>query len=97
MTLKFQVLEFPQLPNEYGMQFTGKAFSDVALLLMIWTFSILNCFVLIFFSYRCDSIDKLKAKLPNLESEISDPAKYRQFYHFTFNYAKNAGQKGLGK
>ena len=56
-----------------------------------------NCFVFIFFSYRCDSIDKLKAKLPNLESEISDPAKYRQFYHFTFNYAKNAGQKGLGK
>ena len=42
MTLKFQVLEFPQLPNEYGMQFTGKAISDVALLLMIWTFSILN-------------------------------------------------------
>ena len=42
MTLKFQMLEYPQLPNEYGMQFTDKAISDVGLLLIIWTFSILN-------------------------------------------------------
>ncbi|KAF6028821.1 hypothetical protein EB796_012859 [Bugula neritina] len=43
----------------------------------------------------CDSIEKLKSKFHALETEISDLSKFRQFYHFTFNYAKNAGQKGL--
>lgn len=42
-----------------------------------------------------DSIDKLKAKLPMLEMEIKDPNKFKDLYHFTFNYAKNPGQKGL--
>lgn len=42
-----------------------------------------------------DSIDKLKAKLPTLEVEIKDQNKFKDFYHFTFNYAKNPGQKGL--
>ncbi|UYV80896.1 DCUN1D1 [Cordylochernes scorpioides] len=44
---------------------------------------------------RCDSIDKLKLKLPLLEQELKDPAKFKDFYNFTFNYAKNPGQKGL--
>ena len=43
----------------------------------------------------CDSVDKLKAKLPNLEKEILDPNKFKEFYQFTFNYAKNPNQKGL--
>ncbi|XP_067943990.1 DCN1-like protein 1 [Watersipora subatra] len=43
----------------------------------------------------CDSIERLRNKLPQLESEIADPEKYRKFYHFTFNYARNVGQKGL--
>lgn len=42
-----------------------------------------------------DSIDKLKAKLPLLEMELKDPTKFKDFYHFTFNYAKDPGQKGL--
>ncbi|KAH9628870.1 hypothetical protein HF086_001105 [Spodoptera exigua] len=42
-----------------------------------------------------DSIDKLKGKLPTLETEIKDQNKFKDFYHFTFNYAKNPGQKGL--
>lgn len=42
-----------------------------------------------------DSIDKLRAKLPSLENEIKDFLKFKEFYHFTFNYAKNPGQKGL--
>lgn len=46
-------------------------------------------------SYRCDSIDKLKAKLPTLEHELRDTAKFKDFYQFTFNYARNPGQKGL--
>lgn len=42
-----------------------------------------------------DSIDKLKARLGSLENDLRDPLKFKDFYHFTFNYAKNAGQKGL--
>lgn len=43
----------------------------------------------------CDSVEKLKARLPQLESELRDCHKFKDFYHFTFNYAKNPGQKGL--
>ena len=43
----------------------------------------------------CDSVDKLKAKLPSLEKEIQDANKFKEFYQFTFDYAKNPGQKGL--
>lgn len=47
--------------------------------------------------HRCDSIDKLKAQLPKMEQELKDPGKFKDFYQFTFNFAKNPGQKGLGK
>ena len=30
-----------------------------------------------------------------MENEIKDPTKFKDFYQFTFNYAKNPGQKGL--
>ena len=43
----------------------------------------------------CDSVDKLRNKLPSLEKEIQDANKFKEFYQFTFNYAKNPGQKGL--
>lgn len=46
---------------------------------------------------RCDSIDKLKAQLPKMEQELKDHGKFKDFYQFTFNFAKNPGQKGLGK
>lgn len=42
-----------------------------------------------------DSVEKLKAKLPALESDLSDLTKFKDFYQFTFNYAKEQGQKGL--
>ncbi|KAK9513055.1 hypothetical protein O3M35_001335 [Rhynocoris fuscipes] len=42
-----------------------------------------------------DSIEKLKARLPTLDNELKDNLKFKDFYHFTFNYAKNPGQKGL--
>ena len=45
--------------------------------------------------FSCDSIDKLRNKLPSLEKEIQENSKFKEFYHFTFNYAKNPGQKGL--
>jgi len=43
----------------------------------------------------CDSVEKLKQKLPALDKEILDSNKFKDFYQFTFNYAKNPGQKGL--
>lgn len=43
----------------------------------------------------CDSVEKLKARLSSLENEIKDNFKFKDFYQFTFNYAKNPGQKGL--
>lgn len=46
--------------------------------------------------FRCDGLDKLKGRCSTLEQEIRDPNKFKDFYHFTFNYAKNPGQKGLG-
>ncbi|XP_032218578.1 DCN1-like protein 1 [Nematostella vectensis] len=43
----------------------------------------------------CDSIDKLKSKLPSLENELRDSSKFKDLYQFTFNFAKNPGQKSL--
>ncbi|ELT88460.1 hypothetical protein CAPTEDRAFT_112003 [Capitella teleta] len=42
-----------------------------------------------------DSIERLKTKCVPLELEIRDQNKFKDFYHFTFNYAKNPSQKGL--
>lgn len=42
-----------------------------------------------------DSIEKLKQKLPVLEAELNDPQKFKDFYHYTFNYAKDSNQKSL--
>lgn len=44
---------------------------------------------------NCDSVEKLKSKCPMLEQEIRDSSRFKDFYQFTFNYAKNPGQKGL--
>uniref|UniRef100_A0A3Q3BIE9 DCN1-like protein n=2 Tax=Kryptolebias marmoratus TaxID=37003 RepID=A0A3Q3BIE9_KRYMA len=43
----------------------------------------------------CDSPEKLKSVLPRLELELNDAAKFKDFYQFTFSFAKNPGQKGL--
>ncbi|KAM5147114.1 DCN1-like protein 2 isoform 2-T2 [Callospermophilus lateralis] len=43
----------------------------------------------------CDSTEKLKALLPSLEQELQDSVKFKDFYQFTFTFAKNPGQKGL--
>lgn len=42
-----------------------------------------------------DNLEKLKHKLPQLELDLKDINKFKDFYHFTFNYAKESGQKGL--
>lgn len=47
--------------------------------------------------YSCDSTEKLKTLLPRLEQELKDTVKFKDFYQFTFTFAKNPGQKGLGE
>ncbi|KAM4596686.1 DCN1-like protein 2b isoform 2-T3 [Fundulus diaphanus] len=44
----------------------------------------------------CDSPEKLKSILPRLEQELKDTGKFKDFYQFTFSFAKNPGQKGAG-
>ena len=49
------------------------------------------------FSYcRTDTLDGLKRALPRIEKELSDARKFKDLYQFTFNFAKNPEQKGLG-
>ena len=49
--------------------------------------------------FSCDSIEKLKKKCESnaMEKELKEPPKFKDFYQFTFNFAKNPGQKGLGE
>ncbi|VDN00862.1 unnamed protein product [Thelazia callipaeda] len=42
-----------------------------------------------------DSLEKLKAKIPTLSDEIRNPCSFRDFYQFTFNYARVSSQRTL--
>ena len=42
-------------------------------------------------------MEKLRKKCDSLEKEIKDQWKFKEFYQFTFTFAKNPGQKGLGR
>ena len=53
--------------------------------------------VLVLVLLRCDSPEKLRVLLPRLEQDLKDSGKFKDFYQFTFNFAKNPGQKGLGE
>lgn len=100
----------PSEPNKIGMDGVVRLLDDLNLdpssrlvLLLAWRFNaaaqcefsrdeFMNGMTLL----GCDSIDKLKTALPLLEIEIQqDSQKFRNFYQFTFNYAKSSGQKGL--
>lgn len=48
-----------------------------------------------FIALGVDSIENLRAKLPHLENDLRDPNKFKDFYQFTFNYAKEHAQKGI--
>jgi len=42
-----------------------------------------------------DTLDLLRRKLPSIEQELHEPSKFKELYQFTFQFAKNQGQKGL--
>lgn len=41
----------------------------------------------------CDSIDKLRAKLPQLRAELQDAAKFKQIYQYAYLFSREKGQK----
>lgn len=96
-------------PDKIGMEGVIKFLEDLqldpssrAVLLIAWKFrAAAQCefskeeFVTGMTDLSCDSIDKLKAKLVSMDKEILDATKFKEFYQFTFNYAKNPSQKGL--
>lgn len=43
----------------------------------------------------CDTMEKLRKRCETLDSEIKEKWKFKDFYQFTFNFAKNPGQKSL--
>ncbi|KIY93801.1 DCN1-like protein 2 [Monoraphidium neglectum] len=43
----------------------------------------------------CDSLEKLKRRLPDIRADLRDPAKWREIYNYAFNWAKGKNQKCL--
>jgi len=99
----------PSEPEKIGMEGVVKFLEDLSLdptsrlvLIIAWKFKAqTQCefsreeFLGGMAELGCDAIDKLKQKLSSLEKEINDQNKFKEFYQFTFNYAKNPSQKGL--
>jgi len=44
---------------------------------------------------QCDSIPRLKERLPSLRAQIAEDQSFKEFYNFVFNYGKDETQKGL--
>ncbi|KAJ3309680.1 hypothetical protein HDU93_005498 [Gonapodya sp. JEL0774] len=44
---------------------------------------------------RVDSIDKIRAILPDLRAQLDDEKQFRDIYHFAFGFALLEGQKSL--
>jgi hypothetical protein len=41
-----------------------------------------------FVKLNVDSIDKLKAKLPELRAELRDPGKWREIYNYAYSFSR---------
>jgi len=44
---------------------------------------------------KCDNLDKLKKKLPELKDEIKKDQSFKEFYNFVFFYGKGTQQKSM--
>eukprot|EP01027_Heterolobosea_sp_BB2_P010536 GEZU01015453.1.p1 GENE.GEZU01015453.1~~GEZU01015453.1.p1 ORF type:complete len:289 (-),score=93.66 GEZU01015453.1:206-994(-) len=42
-----------------------------------------------------DTLEKIKARIPQFRNDIKDPAQFKQFYNFVFDYNKAEGQKSM--
>ncbi|ORZ33216.1 Cullin binding-domain-containing protein [Catenaria anguillulae PL171] len=43
----------------------------------------------------CDSLDKMRAAIPKLRAELSDPGFFKSVYEFTYTFSREEGQKSL--
>jgi len=43
----------------------------------------------------CDTTEKLRQRVNNLPNDVKDPLKFKDFYQYTFNFARDQGQKNL--
>ncbi|CAK9292935.1 unnamed protein product [Gordionus sp. m RMFG-2023] len=76
---------------------------NVLVLIMAWKFqAATQCefskeeFTHGMFNIGCDALEKLKSKLFTIEIDLyKDICDFRDFYQFTFNYAKSPGQRSL--
>ncbi|EHA97811.1 DCN1-like protein 1 [Heterocephalus glaber] len=105
----FEVQVYPQDENKIGIDGIQQFCDDLALdpasisvLIIAWKFrAATQCefskqeFMDGMTELGCDSIEKLKAQIPKMEQELKEPGRFKDFYQFTFNFAKNPGQKGL--
>lgn len=48
-------------------------------------------------SLQCDSLEKLKNKIPELRQELEDKAALKRVYSYVFTFALEAGQKTLSR
>jgi len=44
---------------------------------------------------KCDSITKIKERLPALRAQIAEDGQFKDFYNFVYNYGKGTEQKSL--
>ncbi|KAJ3071692.1 DCN1-like protein 2 [Podochytrium sp. JEL0797] len=45
----------------------------------------------------CDTIEQMRAAIPQMRSALDDPATFKEIYLFTFNFARGENQKSLAK
>lgn len=45
--------------------------------------------------FRCDSLEKLRNRIIQIDNDLTDANKFKDMYQFTFNFAKNPSQKSL--
>eukprot|EP00245_Coleochaete_scutata_P003294 TRINITY_DN1480_c0_g1_i1.p1 TRINITY_DN1480_c0_g1~~TRINITY_DN1480_c0_g1_i1.p1 ORF type:complete len:260 (-),score=49.30 TRINITY_DN1480_c0_g1_i1:41-820(-) len=76
--------------------------SDVVMLVIAWHMNAATMcefskeeFISGMQSMGADSVDRLKRMLPSLRAEMKDEATFRDIYIFTFDWAKEKGQKSL--
>ncbi|VDN59200.1 unnamed protein product [Dracunculus medinensis] len=44
---------------------------------------------------RVDSLEKLRAAVPEMANELQDPIKFRDLYQFAYNYARTSNSKNI--
>ena len=61
----------------------------------MWILRIVRTVILNSHVCRCDSIEKLRAIIPQLRNDLADKRKCKEIYGYTFSFALDQGQKTL--